>query len=189
MESEAVIMKFRKLIHGLNNLARSGWMIRGIPPSSAETVSQHIFTTSLLTLLIAEKITGNNQSINVYRAVAIALIHDILEGFTGDISSPIKEIYPDLREKLDEKVLEKINSNIIHELYREYLRQESIEAKIVKLCDYLATYLQAKYYYELGFHVEDIMENTMKRIKEYVSEIRVRDLDKIINSVIGEIFR
>ncbi len=177
-------MDLRNIISSLNSLARTGWMLRGIPPSIAETVSQHVFAASLIALFISEKMR-DKYNIDIGKTVSMTLVHDIVEAFTGDIVAPISdEYFKEMREIMEKDVLEKkISSQIIKELYTEFLEQKTIEAKVARLSDYIATYLQGLYYSSLGYNVNDIISNMKNKIKKYSSELGINDIiEEIMDS-------
>ena len=165
-------MELLEVINALNNLARTGWMLRGIPPAHAETVAQHTFTTALLTLYLAEKLAG----VDTYKAVTMALIHDLPEASTGDIISHVKRQHPSIEEELERKFINKLGLEKARELYMEYIKQETLEAKLVKIADQLATYIQALEYKKRGYRVDDIIENTREKLKNYLEELGLTNL-------------
>jgi hypothetical protein len=50
------MVKINELIYSLNSIARSGWMIKGVEPCKAETVSQHLFASALIALEISSSL-------------------------------------------------------------------------------------------------------------------------------------
>jgi len=174
-------MEINELFKALDSLARTGWMMRGIPSSICETVSQHIFKTAFLTLILSEKIDGVNKS----KAISMALLHDIIEAYTGDIAiHRTNNLYKGVKEKLELEVFEKHTElNQLKELFREYIEGSSREAKIVKLADRLATYLKALEYLEKGYNVQDIIENMKLEINQLSRELSINNVFEIIKNV------
>lgn len=66
-----------EMIAGLKDVARSGWVLRGI--ERPESVADHSWGTAYLCLLLAP------AGIDRERSVAMALVHDLAEVETGDI--------------------------------------------------------------------------------------------------------
>lgn len=64
----------------LKDVARSGWVLRGV--GDGESVADHSWGTGLLCLLF-----GPEAGIDVGRALAIALVHDLAEAQTGDVAA------------------------------------------------------------------------------------------------------
>ncbi|AFZ70226.1 putative HD superfamily hydrolase [Caldisphaera lagunensis DSM 15908] len=149
--------KIDELIYSLNSIARSGWMIKGIEPCKAETVSQHLFASSLIALEISSKL----NNVDKYKAASIALIHDIGEAIIGDISKTAN---------IDKSKSEKdaINSldinNEIKKLYYEFESSNTIEGIIAKISDLLSTYIISLKYEREGYNVNSIKDNVKEEI-------------------------
>jgi len=174
-------VKLSELFKALDSLARTGWMIRGIPAGVSETVSQHIFKTALITLILSEKLGG----VDKYRAVSMALVHDLIEAYTGDIAvHRTNSFYREIKEKCEMEVFEKNTAlNQLVDLFREYVEGSSREAKLVKLADRLATYLKALEYLEKGYDVHDIVENTKLEINKLSRELSITNVFELVDSV------
>jgi Predicted hydrolases of HD superfamily len=65
----------------LINLARTGWMLRGIPGSLAETVAEHSFMSALICMELSEDV----KDLDVEKMAIYALLHDLGEAFIGDV--------------------------------------------------------------------------------------------------------
>lgn len=177
-------MKIGRIVKALNNLARTGWMLRGIPPSNAETVSQHLYSASLISLVLSSKLKEKNIDVDPYKAVSITLIHDLAEAFYGDIVTPFSDKYLRSKENIEASIIEKeVSCRNIRELYMEFIKQKSLEAKIAKLSDLLSTYIQARIYMQDGYDVKDILENVEKKIRKIASEIGIDDPYKLIEDL------
>ncbi len=165
----------------LDSLARSGWMLRGIPACLSETVSQHSYRVALLTLGLAAKLSSKGVNVDVGRAVLLALIHDIAEAYIGDITPMFKGY--SVKEPAElEAVIERIGIETITRLFREYQEQKSVEALIVKLADQLATLSKAYRYSAIGYNVDDIIENTEEKIRVLASKIGL-NWEALINEI------
>ncbi len=151
-------------------LARTGWLQSGIPPSISETVSQHSFTSAVLALEISIRIRSSGKEINPYRAAALALVHDIAEGYIGDIPKYSSRLID--KRRLEEAPLEGLGE--LSELVIEFLDQRTLESKVAKLSDYLSTALMAQEYRKLGFEVEEIMRNSVDEAKRIARELGIR---------------
>jgi putative hydrolase of HD superfamily len=69
----------------LLNLARTVWLLRGVPPSLAETVAEHSFLSAFICIELGSRIQG----VDIGKAVLYTLIHDLGEAFIGDITKPV----------------------------------------------------------------------------------------------------
>lgn len=81
------------IVRAMNNLARTGWMLRGVPPAVCETVSQHSYSTSIIALHVVEKLREKGIDVDPYKTIALALVHDVPEAFTDDILSLFSKRY------------------------------------------------------------------------------------------------
>jgi len=174
-------VNINELFKALDSLARTGWMMRGIPSSVCETVSQHIFKTAFITLVLSERLNGVNR----LKAISMALLHDIIEAYTGDIAvHRTSNSYREVKEKLELEIFEKhIESSLLKELFREYVEGSSREAKLVKLADRLATYLKALEYLEKGYNVHDIIDNMKHEINKLSRELLITNVFELINKI------
>jgi len=157
----------------LLNLARSGWMLRGIPSCLAETVAEHSFLTAFTCIELGSRI----KNVDVGKAVLYSLIHDIGEAFIGDIVKSFSTKIKDFKDVIEIDYVDKnIDSIFIKELYKNYFLQNEFEARLAKLCNIISTLLIGLEYKTLGYRVNDIIENTCKEIKETAKSLNVEDI-------------
>jgi len=160
-----------EILYSLNSLARTGWMLSGVEPCKAESVSMHSFASAIMALSLSSYIEG----IDPYKATSIALIHDLGESVIGDIakSSNVKKNSAELEafEKLDIDAL-------IKDLYKEYRNLSSKEAIVAKIADLIATYIIAKKYKKEGYDVGEIEASTLKELRKM---IELNKLEKNVN--------
>lgn len=157
-------LKFFALVGQLSEIKRQGWLDRGI--EHPESVAEHSYLTAVMTAFEAER-----KGLDIQRAVKMALIHDLPEICTGDITPhqhlpesqraeailykwipPSEEALEAKREK-EEKALQKIVRGLHVELrasivglWREYNEGQTEEAKLVDQMDHMQRLLQAKKY-------------------------------------------
>ena len=146
-------MKLAEAIQALKNIIRTGWMQHGL--KIAESVAEHSFEAALLALELAF-VAG----VDAERAATLALVHDVPEAIIGDIPKWTSERV----RRVDAEAVKEIESDKIAELFIEFEEGKSSEAKIARLCDLLATNLQARRYMKQGYNVIDIEEKTRKEI-------------------------
>ncbi len=154
----------------VNWLARTGWMQSGIPPSMAETVSQHTFLALLTAVDLMKELKKRGRTFNENKVLNMVLIHDLAEGIVGDI--PLWTSKRVRKRNLEEEAL--LSSGVPAEMvniWREYEEGVTIEAKISKLADLMATWRMAIHYKEIGFSVDDIMRTTEKASLELAREL------------------
>ncbi len=151
-------------------LARTGWMQSGIPPSLAETVSQHTFLASLIALDLMRELKRRGKTFSENKVLKMVLIHDIAEGVVGDLPKWTGDRVN--KSKLEEEALSmEITQADLLDLWREYSEGRRMEAKIARLADLMATWRMSIYYKELGFPVDDIMRSTERESLKLAEEL------------------
>ena len=171
-----------ELLYSLSSLARTGWMIRGVPHMIAESVATHSFYSAIIALIIATKMKEQGVEINPEKAAVIALVHDIGEAYIGDIVKDFsRKIGSNVKEKIE---LEAVKTRAPKELvkYVALLQSDVLESKIAKLSENLATYIMSIYYKRLGFQVDDIMMSVSETISDMAEEfgLNVKNLLDIL---------
>ncbi len=154
----------------VNWLARTGWMQAGIPPSMAETVSQHTFLALLTAVDLMKELKKRGRSFNESKVLTMVLMHDLAEGVVGDI--PLWTSKRVKKRDLEEEAL--LSSGVPVEMvntWREYEEGITVEAKISKLADLMSTWRMAIHYKEIGFPVDDIMRSAEKASLELAKEL------------------
>ncbi len=131
-----------ELLHKIGNLKdldRKGWVLKKVP--NPESVADHSFRTSIMALLLSEKF-----GLDKNKCIQMALIHDISESLTGDITSH-DNISDEEKHKLEKSAMKSLFKNVdgnnIVELWDEYEKRESPEAKFIYELDKIETLLQA----------------------------------------------
>lgn len=134
------------LLHGnqLKRTARTGWAQRGVP--LGENVAAHTFGVAFTTLVLARII---DEEVDLGRALAMALLHDLPEGLTGDIPSPaMRFLSRDLKkgmelQALQEMVGETSYGEAFAAWWQELETNESAEARLVHDADKIDLLIQA----------------------------------------------
>ncbi len=159
-----------------------------MPASISESVAEHSFHTALIAGFIASKLRGMGVKVDVYKAIAIALLHDTPECIIGDIPLYIQrecKAVSECKKELEAKAIESILGDCreLVELYLEWSKCSSIEAIIAKVSDKLSTLLQACEYYKMGYsRVKEIADSCIKSIRRYVEG--VSELKSIVEEIL-----
>src|SRR3989339_2211175 len=73
------LIDFLHKVGQLKGLKRTGWVYKNIP--DPESVAEHSFRTAILALVLADELKADKE-----RLVKMALIHDLAESITGDLT-------------------------------------------------------------------------------------------------------
>ena len=153
-------LTFARLAMALKEIGRTGWLDRGVDPLAAESVADHSWSVALLAWLLA----ADDPSLDRDRVLKIALLHDLAETITGDLTpyevgdetpaffNQRHERSPDAARAKQEAEAAAIDqlANLLPEgtagelraLWAEYSERESPEARFVKVVDRLEPDLQ-----------------------------------------------
>lgn len=137
------LLKFFEDINKLKSTARAGWVRCGI--KNPESVADHTFRTAMMAMVL-----GDSLQLDVEKVLRMALLHDLAEVVTGDIT-PYDDESPEEKRRKEGialyGLLQQIpNRDKYMELWQEYDQQLSVEAKLVRNVDKLEMALQADEY-------------------------------------------
>jgi len=140
------VLSIGKYVGALKHVPRTGWVLRKVP-GRIESVAEHSFRAAVLGLLL------NDDSLDIGRVVAIALVHDLAESIAGDIA-PSQGISDEEKKKMEEDamntILGQLNAPSAHkkimEMWHEYEDRKTPEGKAVKDLDRFEMVLQADEY-------------------------------------------
>lgn len=128
----------------LKRVERAGWVEMCL--NDVESVADHSFSLAALAMVYARR-----HGLNLSKVLEMALIHDVAEAYTGDLTPRIKKRIPrHLLERLETAILERIFSELPDNLrrhylalYREYCAGDSAEARAVHMLDKLEMLCEA----------------------------------------------
>lgn len=152
------VYQFLTICDNLKRVPRTGWLLRGVPPSTAENVAAHSHTMTILSYLLAKQ---TSEEVDLTRLLLMALIHDLPEAIIGDIPISAQRADPSFREakeKAENVAMETILNSLpekirlqLQNIWKEYLRGETLEARLVEGADRLATAIHAVELIKSGF--------------------------------------
>jgi putative hydrolases of HD superfamily len=138
----SAIMKFMRLSERLKTELRHSWLSSG----RRESVAEHTWNMGLLAMLSAPHL---EHKVDVFKAIKMTLIHDLVEIIVGDI--PFTEVSDrKLRKQvMEQEAMVKIRAMLpepaaseIFDLWHEFEECKSVEAKFVKALDNLEVQIQ-----------------------------------------------
>lgn len=144
------IIEFLKAAGKLKRLPRTGWLEAGI--EKPESVAEHSYRTTLLAMVLADL-----QGQDAEKAMRMALLHDLAEAETGDLT-PEQKRQKELACMRDEdEAMTRILSTLpkpltkrYRSLWEEYREVASPEAETAVQADKVEMLLQALEYEEAG---------------------------------------
>ncbi|MEM4367056.1 MAG: HD domain-containing protein [Candidatus Anstonellales archaeon] len=133
-------MSIWKIILALKKTERRGWT-RHIK-AEVESIADHSFSTAVLCYAFAKEFKANRE-----KAVEMALLHDLAEAITGDITPfDAKSKEKDSLERKAEKEIEPLIGKDGVKLMKEYREGKTKLAKFVRDMNLLDMVLQAHEY-------------------------------------------
>lgn len=136
-------LKLLNLVERLKFELRHSWTSNG----RQESVAEHSWRLSLMVILMSQHL---KEKVDLEKCIKMAVIHDIVEAEAGDI--PVFDITESLKEQKElreRQAIDNIKSMLdnelgheIHDLWHEFEKQESYEAKFVHALDKLECKLQ-----------------------------------------------
>lgn len=134
------IVEFIKEIELLKDTMRTAWTTKGKQESTAE----HSWRLALFSLVLGEY----SPHLDLNRVIRLCLVHDLGELYGGDVSA-ILEVNPQDKLQEEEEAMQRVTSllpensrNALLQLWQEYNRGETEEAKFVKALDKMETIIQ-----------------------------------------------
>lgn len=147
--------KVRQIISFMKELEKVCLVKRDILLSDGQTETDacHIFKLSFLIMLVYPYL---KHKYDYAKLLEMALVHDIAEGKAGDVPLSQQLANPQLKEikkQKEEFAIQEYTKSLpspvgehIYELFEEYEKRETAEAKLVYALDKLEANLQANFY-------------------------------------------
>ncbi len=157
------LIAFYQQASGLKKLVRKGWTLRDVP--NPESVADHTFGVSILALIAARE-----TQLDMEKILTMAIIHEICEPITGDIT-PYDNIPPKEKQRREleaaAEILNPIDPNgVLLELWKDFEFQRTPEGKLVKELDRLEMTLQARQYErEHHLDLEEFFQFTEEKLE------------------------
>jgi putative hydrolase of HD superfamily len=147
----------------LDRLPRTGWALAGV--EDPETIAGHVLSTAHLVLALAPRV---EPPLDVDRAIALTVIHDSPEAWTGDLPKYASEqLPPGAKKQLEARVADSLLASLSQTArarHEEYARGESRESSFVRLCDKLQLGIQLLVYRRAGRGDLDDFIETLKSL-------------------------
>lgn len=176
------IISFLQYIGKLKSVTRAGWKNYHI--KDAESVADHSFRTAVFAMVLGKKL-----GVNEAKLIKMALVHDIGESVIGDLIQERgrKEVIPQEKKVAKEgKAVEMIvramkGRKEVFDLWLEYAKGKTKEARILKQLDKIEMTLQALEY-EKG-RTSKKLDEFWINAKKYVREPLLKDMLKELEAL------
>ena len=175
-----MFLDFVSSLSRVKMIPRSGWISHGVSIQEVESVADHSFSTTVLAMLLADLEVANGRRINIERVLRLALLHDLPEALTFDISKSYLEylgmrgeaIKSELEQAAWKHLIEGIEKGAIRKRYAqlqsEFNAEETIESMIVHAADRLDILLQVVEYRRKGYPkaiLADLWKSTSQKLQ------------------------
>lgn len=169
-ENKNYALAFIQIVRLLKTQRRTGWLDHKIEPLHVESIADHMYRMSVISLLIP------NRQINIDKCVKISVVHDIAESLVGDIT-PFDGITKEEKHRRELATIKFLSALIkpynrdfateLIELWLDYEEIRCIEARYVKDIDKFEMIEQAwEYEQQFGFkHGLDVFYKARSSIK------------------------
>ena len=166
------ILAFYMKYNQLKNIYRQGWLKVRIGlehKEKCESIADHSFSVALLALTIIET---KKLNLDVLKCIKMAIIHELGEIYAGDFT-PYDNITKEEKHKKEKDAIKNVlnaldEDNDFFELWEEFEKSETDEAKFIKNVDQLEFLLQACAY---GFDAKYFARSLSKIDDYYCKEI------------------
>nr|ALS89143.1 HD domain protein [uncultured bacterium] len=131
----------------LKRLDRTGWTLRGLP-NGTESVAAHSFGVGVTAMLLADRCAAQGVTVDLEKLLRMALLHDWAETRVGDMPRTATLYFGSEARKQAETaafsdIVNPVDANDSYKnLYNDYERRESLEARLVKAADVLDLLIQ-----------------------------------------------
>ena len=155
--------KFLDDVMSLKRVPRSGWITYRIGKHDVESVSSHSYSVAVIALTMSEIMRLRKQEVDVEQVLKMALLHDLSECLTFDISKAYLrylgrkgfQMKKRLEKRATSRVLADLQNDQLARTFRtaiqNYSSSNSVEARIVHSADALDLMLQVIEYERMGY--------------------------------------
>lgn len=172
-----------RVIEALTSLARTGWMLRGVPSYMAESVASHSFAAALIAAEIAAEAANEGIRVDPHRAMVYAIVHDLGESVIGDISRGSVEAVA--KGESERRALESLATSLYSARVALDMRENEIEWAVARIAELVATAFMGVVYARRGFH--RAMEVSASSVDEAVRLSEERGLRKALSRVLEQL--
>lgn len=161
------IMSFLHTVEKLKLEKRTGWHHEGIPFEKAESIADHMYRMAIMVCLVQD------DSIDKFKAVKMALVHDMAEALVGDIT-PSCGVSEEEKNRRETEAMQIIRDTLednpfgveAQELWLEYAADTTKESQFVKDIDKTELYVQVvEYENKFGINFQTWLSRARPKIR------------------------
>lgn len=180
MKANSSLLDMFLEVQTLDSIPRAGYVLRGV--AEPESVTEHSWHVLFLVWSLGARCEG----VDVGRAMEIALLHDLAELRIGDLPRTSSHYFPAGAKRAAEAaamadVVAPLPARA-RDLFEEYQRGETPEARLVKACDKLQLMIKVAVYERWGTgalaefwdNPENFPDGGFPAVRELFEELRTR---------------
>jgi putative hydrolase of HD superfamily len=192
-----MIQDFLLNLSKMKAIPRTGWLGHNVSLQDVESVADHTFSTCVLSMLLADLEAKRGVKVDSENVLRMALLHDLAESLTFDISRAYleyigpkgeamkREIESTAWKHLAEGIKEPELARRYAAIHNQYVANKTKEAKIVHAADSIDILLQVVSYERRGYPHALLSDLWSERIK-MVKRSGVPSARIILGSIIDE---
>lgn len=180
-------------IQALKNTPRSGWIHAGVSLTDVESVAEHSFGVAAVSLILSEKLMETGVQIDISRTLKMAILHDLSESLTFDISKRYLEFLGNRGLQIKREIEDSANRKLVlnfpphlksdaASLLKEHETGKSIEAQTVTAADRIDLLLQLYAYHRRGFR-SSILTEMRNKVKNEIKAMKNPVFTSTLNSI------
>ena len=194
LEDAVTILQFLLDVTRMKAIPRSGWISHGVSLQDVESVADHTFSTCVLSSVLADLEGKRGVRVNVEQVLRIAVLHDMSESLTFDISKAYLEYLGKRGEKMKDEIERSAWRHLVKRmrdprltreyahLYAEYAANKTVEAKIVHAADALDILLQVIDYRRKGYP-ESMLADLWNSTSAQLGKTKLPSVRKILRMI------
>ncbi len=178
-------------------IPRSGWLSHGISIQDVESVADHTFSTCALSMLLADLEAKRGVTVNMENVLRMAILHDLAESLTFDISRAYLEYIGTkgeaMKREIERTAWEHVTKGIedahlarkYASIQNQYVAGRTKEAMIVHAADSIDILLQVVNYERRGYP-HALLSNFWNERVKIMKRCGVRSARIILELIIRE---
>lgn len=161
------ILSFLHIVEHLKLEKRTGWHKCGIPFEKTESIADHMYRMAIMVCVVQD------ESIDKFKAVKMALVHDMAEALVGDIT-PSCGVSEEEKNRRETEAMQLIRDTLgdnpfgveAQQLWLEYAADLTKESQFVKDVDKTELYVQVvEYENKFGINFQKWISRARPKIR------------------------